>query len=342
MKLVIRPDPGAPAGGHALLELPAGTLAETEVRVAVQESYGERWLGPDGWQRERYGFGPFPVQRSGSADRIRIGPGIVDRIEEYTPLRIVLGVVVHDVIWPDSVGPRAGAAATGAIRPARRPEAEEPAAEEPPSPPSPEPAPGSVPESGALPDSPPDAEEEAPSPPPGGRRRWRWILLPAVLLAALAAAWWWSRFEGEDQPASTGEATENLSAGPEGRGPVCDYEGLRAVDGGFVAVERAIRRCGAALAPDAALRLVEDAAARDDPAALALFGALYDGGVEDARIERVIGLSFGDDPAKAAEYYARAVRAGAEGVRPRLAAVCARLRGAEGTLEKGAFDDFCG
>ncbi len=332
MSLVIRPDPAAPAGGHALLELPAGTLAETEVRVAVQESFGERWLGPDGWQRERHGFGPCPVQRTTHADRIRIGPEIVDRIEEYTPLRIVLGVVAHDVIWPDSVGPRAGAAAAGGIRPAGRSEPEEPA------PPAPEPE--------AAPQSPPRPEDEATDPAPGGRRRrgWRmwWIVPPAILAAALAAGWWWLYAREGGDGADPEAAIRTTPGQAVSAQPGCSYEALRSVAGGFVVVERAIRRCGAGLAPDAALRLVEDAAAQGDPAALALFGALYDGAVEDARIERVIGLSFGDDPAKAAEYYARAVRAGAEGVRPRLGAVCARLRGAEGTLEKGAFDDFCG
>ena len=59
-------------------------------------------------------------------------------------------------------------------------------------------------------------------------------------------------------------------------------------------------------------------------------------------IEETIGLSLPGDPATAAEYYSRAVEAGSDAARERLAALCARLETMSGTLARGAFDDHCG
>jgi hypothetical protein len=111
--------------------------------------------------------------------------------------------------------------------------------------------------------------------------------------------------------------------------------------GGFAATRDAIRACGDALSPDTVLTIVEDAASAGDKDALLLFGTLYDGATVDARIETVIGLSFTDNPALAAEYYARADEAGSTEAETRLRSVCAFLAGATDILAKGAFDDFC-
>ena len=82
-------------------------------------------------------------------------------------------------------------------------------------------------------------------------------------------------------------------------------------------------------------------AAANDPAALALFGALYDNGVTDAAIEDQIGLTFTDDPARAADYYARAIAAGSQDAPPRLQAVCRRLLLKTDTLSQSAREDHC-
>ena len=122
MSLTVHPDPQEPAGGFAFLELPDGSLTEESVTVAVFDAYGERWLaaneevgarvgiGNPHWQAERFAFGPYTVYHHEGADWVRIGPEIVNKIEEYAPLRIEVGGAGYDVSWPDDVPPRALAA----------------------------------------------------------------------------------------------------------------------------------------------------------------------------------------------------------------------------------------
>lgn len=341
MSRFVHPDPQEPAGGFAFLELPGGALPDAPVGVAVQEVFGDRWLAPTGdvagrvgignpnWQTTRHDFGPYTVHRHDGADWVRIGPEIVNKLAEYTPLRIAVGALLLDVTWPDDVPPRAGAAVLGGIRAVGRGR-----------PPEPEPVPVPVP----VPPAGDEAEPEPPEPagdlpeqPVGATqsgRRPTWLaplLLVLALLAALLAAWWLIPDDMPQQPAHADVPKSDR----------CTLTALDAVSGGFAVVEQAIRDCGADITPDTALRLVEDAAARGDPGALLLFGVLYDATELDPQIENLIGLSFADDPARAAEYYARAVTAGSLPAKHRLSAICIRLAGADATLDKGAHDDFC-
>lgn len=341
MSLTVHPDPQHPAGGFAFLELPGGSLPDGTVMVAIQDAFGDRWLAPPGdanggvaiakpdWQGERHDFGPYEVHRHDGADWVRIGPEIVNRIEEYTPLRIEVNGQAYDVTWPDDVPPRAGAAASGTIRP---PVA---AAVAPPVPPPVSAPPALEPEPDEDPE-PPDADPD-PDPASAGSRRRIWLMLGLVLLllAAIAAVWVWTDRDEPADPARPAAAT------PDAGDDTCTYAALAALPGGFGRAEAALRDCGARVSPETALRLIEDAAARDEAGALLLFGTLYDGDDLDPRIENLIGLSFDDDPAQAAEYYARAVAAGSEPAKDRLSATCARLAVAVTTLEKGAYDDFC-
>ena len=121
----------------------------------------------------------------------------------------------------------------------------------------------------------------------------------------------------------------------------CTLTALAALPGGYPAIEAAIRACGRDVSADTALRLVEEGAAANDPGALLLFGTLYDADQLDPRIENLIGLTLDDDPARAAEYYARAVKAGSVEAQARLSAICVRLSGSQTTLAKGAYDDYC-
>ena len=129
MTLVVHPDPQEPAGGFAFLELPDGSLQGDTTTVAVFDAYGERWLRQAvarndrdlNWQTERFEFGPYRIYRHEGADWVRIGPEIVNWIEEYAPLRIAVGGAAYNVIWPDDVAPRARAAELGDIRPVARP-----------------------------------------------------------------------------------------------------------------------------------------------------------------------------------------------------------------------------
>lgn len=333
MSLSVQPDPEEQAGGYAFLELPQGTLPDGTVTVAVFDAYGERWLGDGGaegggWRPERYEFGPYEVWRHDGADWVRIGPEIVDRLEEYQSLRFSLGDRDYDLSWPDDVPPRALAAQRGELQVVPRPRA----TEEPdilvakPTPPAsrPEPDPEPLPEPAPMP------EPVAPVETDRGRTR-IWPLLALLLLGTAAAAGWW--FYGRD-------AEPDPVPGPA-PGDACTLSALSALEGGFAVIGPAMRGCGTRLSADHALRLVEDAATQNDADALLLFGTLYDGSELDPRVENLIGLSFEDDPAKAAEYYARAARAGSEQAPARLGAVCEKLTAMDTTLAKGAFDDYC-
>ncbi len=335
MSLRVHPDPQEPAGGYAFLELTAGSLPDGAQRVAVFDAFGERWLarasdagayagiGEAHWQTERYEFGPYEVHRHDGADWLRIGPEIVNQLGEYAPLRITLAGQTHEVIWPDTVPPRAGAAVLGGLQPVGRKQAE-----------ITDNRVGTVemdrPETDeiALPER-PDAPAEVPQERDTDPKRARLWLLPVLLVAlviAAALAWY---FWPEPAP----EVAD--------RNAPCSRETLAATTGGFAAIADAIRACGADVPPDIALSLVEEAATRDDPDALLLFGMLYDGESLDPRIETLTGLTFADDPAQAVEYYARAVNAGSGAAAENLSKTCERLAGDSATLAKGAYDDFC-
>ena len=362
MSLTVHTDPQEPAGGFAFLELPGGSLGAGRVMVAVLEVYGSRWLGPsqaDGnkveigdanWQGERHDFGPYLVHAHDGADWVRIGPEIVNKIEEYTPLRLMVGTLSEDVTWPDDVPPRAGAAVLGGLQStalastqdkgsalmgnANIPEPE-PEPTPPPIPPeiTPEPEPELEPTVISLPSKKTD------------KTLWWLLLLLVVLLGlVLGAAWWFFWREQSGLPvAKPPVADSDIKTVEPNTGdpmPLCTSAALTDL-GGFAATRDAIRACGDALSPDTVLTIVEDAASAGDKDALLLFGTLYDEATVDARIETVIGLSFSDNPALAAEYYARARAAGSVEAEARLRGVCAFLAGENDVMAKGAFDDFC-
>ncbi len=353
-ELIVHPDPQEPAGGYAFFELPLRSLMGAVTPVAIFDAYGERWLGPvptEGavpiepgpWQGDRHSFGPYSVYHHDGADWVRVGPEIVNRLEEYQSLRITVGMEEYAVTWPDDVPPRAGAAALGGIRPVqRRVEPVQPApAPAAPKAPPPEPAPEPAPEPETAP------EIEADTAPAARRRLWPLALLLVLGLAGGGALWWFlSQSEPGTEPA-TAQAPPEEPALPAGAAPVaaadgCSPAALRAQSGAFAEVGKTLRDCGASVSADTALELAESFAAREDPAALYLIGTLYDGEILDARIEKLIGLTFAADDARAAAYYDRAVQAGSQPARAALAATCTRLSGAQSTLAKGAYDDFCG
>ncbi|MFC3117674.1 hypothetical protein ACFOHS_02730 [Jhaorihella thermophila] len=245
--------------------------------------------------------------------RVRIGPDIVDHVEEYATLKISLGPVAAELIWPDDVPPGPPAAALGAIHAPHREDVAEPAAPvmeavEEPVAEKPEPDPEVAVSQPDWEDAPEAAEE----PDQANTSPLRRFAVPSALaLILLVAVFATLRYWPDDAPRSTAPASE-ISETRAVADP-CATDALATAGGGFDATGRALRACAGKVDPDVALRLVEDAAARGDGAALQLFGMLYDGKALDEPIETGIGLSFGDDPAKAAEYYARAVGAGAEG-----------------------------
>lgn len=367
MSLTVHSDPQEPAGGFAFLELPDGSVSGDSVTVAIFDAYGERWLaaseeagariaiGDPHWQAEKHSFGPYSVYAHQGAQWVRVGPEIVNKLEEYLPLKIEVAGRSFDVVWPDDVPPRAGAASIGGLRPIERSTVAEDTTrlvgKVPPAP-EPEPAdaePEVVEESADLtadtvvpPVQDPNSSETSRS---GGLL----VLLLLILFvsAAGAAAWYfWPDADtvavAEPEPEPEPEPVVAPTPAPAPPQNPCSADALRAITGGFAGIETALRGCGAGVSPELALSFVQEYAAQGNGAALMLIGTLYDAAEQDADIEGEIGLNFDPDDARAAEYYSRAKDAGAPEAAARLQATCARLQNDASTLARGAFDDYCG
>jgi hypothetical protein len=371
MTLAIIPDPNEPAGGFAFVRLPQGLLGEASVYLALQDSYASRWLRPspgDGgqigignpaWGPEPHAYGPYPVQASDGFDWIRIGPEIVNKIEEYSPVRLRIGNAEFDLTWPDDVLPRAGAALTGGILAAgaaQKPDNSRLVGKVVASPPKPEPvaeeprvSASSVSEQNAAAAEPvlpedreelEDSDEEVDD--EGGARRSPWLLpsLLAVLLLVMAIAFWLFGPDAEPDADIATPVAPAQQVAPNTDGP-CGYAALAATTGDFGAKLGALRACGPQTNIDTALRLLEDAAAGGDGGALMVFGHLYDSAITEDTVETMLRLTFDDAPAQAADYYARAVAAGHTPAQAHLAAICQRLATATDTLSQGAYNDHC-
>lgn len=328
MVISIKSDPAHPRGGYAEVTLPEGGTFEDEVQVTVFDNYSERYLGDAGWQASKVMFGPYMLARSGGAPRLIIGPEIVNQIEEYANIKLTVQGVSQDISWPDDIVPAPGAAKIGGIMSASaKPVGEAPALTA--TLPDPEPEAG-----------PPDAPEPTPepnlqpAPAPGGIGK---LVTAAVVIAvgSAALAYWFAFMQDELAPVETAVSPAAVESGP------CSADQLGALDG-FAAQASALRDCGTDASADVALGLVERAAAQNNPDALLLFGTVYDGAVSDPVIEDSIGLTFGDVPATAAEYYARAVAAGSDAAAQNLEALCARMADMTDTLTQGAVADYCG
>ena len=319
----VSPDPVHPRGGHAVLSLKGDTLHGDVTEVAVFNNYSERYLGEKGWQPGRVLFGPYTVSRDGDEARVLVGPEIVNQIDEYASLRLEVGGTSFDVSWPDDVVPAPGAARIGGIMPSRgsdgaassgmaasmpvedvtRPLVEESEQEDDPS----------------VVDDTVQADEK--------RGLALFVLLAALLVVGALVFWFLTR---EDI------APEQLS----GTDDTCAAASLAAISG-FDGQLQALRTCGAQASADTALGLVERAAAAGDPEALTLFGTMYDGEAGEPLIEETIGLTFGDVPATAAEYYARAVDVGSKEANDHLVKLCERMASMTDTLSRGAVADYC-
>lgn len=336
MTLRVVPDPDETRGGYGYLVLEGGYFPDAPVSVQIFDSYSDRWLGASAdagpisvgegnWQSESHAFGPYQGHRRDGELWVRIGPEIVNKVAEYTPLRITVAERSADIIWPDDVLPRIAPALEGEIRSASAPR---PMAER------------------RRTEVAPDAEEhtervEEPTPEsvakeePRQSRLFIWII--ALALVATAAAYFF--LLDEDTPENSGIAYEP----DNGTAPVapCSLAALDQAAGGFSAVEVALRSCGKKVSASDALRVLENGVRTEEPQALLLFGKTYDAQQRDDLIETTIGLTFDDDPAKAVEYYARAKDAGSPAAETLLIVTCQRLSKLTSTLAIGARDDYC-
>lgn len=336
----IRPDPSHPRGGFALLTLPQTSAPEDPVQVAVFNSYLQKWLGPAGWQPNRTALPARTAQQDGAALTLTLGPDIVNHLEEDTPLRIEAAGGAWDIYWPDTINAGPDLAVVGGIGgTGTAPQPQQPTlAEAPPAGPEPDPEPvETAAEAGATGEAAEDAAQDSPN----SRRP---LILAALLLAAAlaAAAYFLMQPAPQDDPEPEPAPAPAPEPQPQAVAPdPCTEAGLAAIEGGFAALAGQLRSCGSAVTADAALGHLERAAAANDADALALFGAIYDGEVTDEAIETQIGLSFPDQPPRAAEYYARAAAAGSAEAETRLAAICTRLQNAPDTLSQSAHEDHC-
>jgi hypothetical protein len=335
MTIAIRPDPARPRGGFAVLAVPGAALPGDRVTVALQSTYTDKYLGGDGFQTEPAAFGPYPVVRQGAEARVTVGPEIVNQLEEYAQLRITLGGMTATATWPDTVVPAPGAARLGGlVAPGDRAAVAAP------------PLVGPVPD--PLPDPAPDpvgADDPTPTEAAPALRRGLWVAagLAALGLVAAGGMHLAGMFDPPPEvavaPAPAIERAVTVAPAPD----PCATDAIAGLRGQpFADVAPRLRDCGAAVAPDAALLLLEDAAAAGEAGALLVFGRLYDGDALDADFETVIGLNFADAPALAADYYARARAAGAPEAEALLRTVCARLGSLADTPSQAAREAHCG
>ena len=344
----IKPDPQRPRGGYAQILVEGVAGAENAAEVAVYDSYQQKWLGPDGWQPGRATLPARQTSLEGTTLRVIVGPDVVNQIEENTPVRIEVAGGSWDTYWPEDInhGPEIALEGDLGGTGARPAPAEPRAAKMPEAPvPTPEPdvsdatddddadmaeADATAAMAGADADAPPRKSALVP------------ILLVVLLLLAAAGggAWYYLNSQDDAPPVVAALPEPVVTQQPRPTGPACAIEDFASL-AGFSAVLDKMRGCVGDMSPDAALSLVERAAGAGDAEALSLFGALYDGEVTEDGLETEMGLTFTDDPARAAGYYARAALAGAQDGQSRLDGVCTRLSTATDTLSAGAFQDYC-
>ena len=334
MSLSVRPDPDHPLGGHALLCV-RGPVAPGPVMVSVTDLYEDRHLGPNGWQSAPVALGPYAARDEDDGLVVPIGPEIVDRIAEFSNLRIAAAGVTAELPWPETIRTspaRAGLGGLGVLSGNQEPK--------PTGTPTPE-AGTDTPGGDTHPppiDPPIDPPVDPPIDPPIDEvRRWPFIpiLLGLALLTALAVGGWWYLNQDEppvaevDPPPEVGApiapapevAPEpEVAATPPAAG--CDAASLEAALAlppaeGFAAVAA----CGAEGDPELRFRVIEAAADSGLGEAVAMIGRWYDPAEAEA-----VGSGFTSrDPAQAARYYHEAEASGYAPAAELRQAACAAL-----------------
>lgn len=362
MSLEIVPDPAHPLGGHALLRV-AGA-APGPARLSVQNLFDGRYLGAQGWQAGPATLDIIATRVEAGHLIVPLGPEVVDRIEEFSTLRLSLGGVSRDLAWPGTIKTSPGFAVAGGLSVQPRAGDAAPPPRLTATDPGPErtvvqPAPAAEPRP-APPPAPPPAPTLAPDP---VRPRW---LIPALAgavvlaLAALAAAL--LLFDAAPTPAPDpvpapvptpvvepipepipGPTPEPVptpiqepTPPPVAQG--CTAEALTAALGAPVAEAMAlVTACGTAGDAERRFALIERGVAANDPQALLTMGKWWDPAQAAA-----VGSTFTrPDPGQAAGYYRRAQAAGAAEAAALLAAACAALDPATQPLHQIAADLHC-
>ncbi len=352
--VVVLPDPQAPHGGRALLSLPEGSIPDGMVEVRVKSGYSQLWLAPTenedhmvgvgeaNWQPQPHDFGPYPVTREGGRDIVRIGPEIVNKIEEFAPVTIQLDDRSIELNWPDNIMPRVGAALIGGIAGVartlpldnqagrlvgHRQELEQ----------------GNLLEDRGIEeavggiDQDTNEGKECDDSERDKKKSLSFGVLGGLLLAlllALGIGYWFTIPQGDNVVAEPA-LPEPVTVDP------CSLATLSAIPGGFSAATAALSSCIGQVSAETAFLLIERAAQAGDADALLMLGSLYDPEVTDFVYETSLSVAFADNPALAVEYYSQALDAGSEDAAARLSRACDTLGTASDTLSVGAFNDFC-
>lgn len=363
ISLTISPDSGAPLGGTALLGLAHGILGAGETHVKVQSRYSLLWLAPTAgegalihvgeanWQSDPHPFGPYRVETTADGEVVRIGPEIVNKLEEFSPLTLEIDGRRFEVFWPDNVVPRTGAALLGAVSGIKRSSVGDPtegrlvgqrvvenevpkATEDQDEQDLAEPDVPSMME----PEHPGDKDVEEGGSAGAGKSRIYVILggLLFALIAALVLAYFIFQ-----RNANSGDVVHSDDDVPALQPPSCTREALAAVPGGFSEMSQAMVACGDRLSADTAFLLVENAANSGDAEALLALATLYDEASFDPVFEGQFGIALEGNLALATEYYFRAMQQESEPARTRLMDACTRLESRSDTLSVGAHDDYC-
>ncbi|MGI3168678.1 hypothetical protein ACRARG_05975 [Pseudooceanicola sp. C21-150M6] len=350
MQIEIEADRDHPRGGFARVSLMPAPAAEGPLAVEVKNSFNGQFLGEDGWQPTRVAFGPYPLQSDEDGSYLVLGPEIVDQIEEYTQLELIIAGSSATTSWPDDIAKAPASARRGGIASfsAQGQEKKEDRLKAPVVAPPPPPPPGqgmddpktggdeTADGSGQEPVEGTDETDET-----SGKSRKAMFAVGGILLllAALAAAYF-LLFKPEPEPEPTPEP-EPVAAVEPAPDP-CGAEAIEALRGGAFAESRQVlAQCGGAVTPDMALSIVDAAAEGSDAEALTLYGKLYDGTVEDADFEAGIGLTFPAADYSAAEYYSRAVAAGSTEAAGLLEQTCTRLADDTASLAQNALEEYC-
>jgi hypothetical protein len=275
---------------------------------------------------------------------IRIGPEIVNKLEVFAPVVLCIEGRDHDVIWPEDVPPRAGAALTGALKASSttKPVADETtrlvgrkaATEDMDDPASDlQTDAGSEGAEDTVASSASNAEAASAS-----RRRALIGALLGVVITALAVTFILLRSAEDTAEAPEAPTVAEVAA----EDPDCSLETLSSLPGGFAATTEALTSsCDTVMDAETGFRLVERGTEAGDGEAWLALGGLYDPANTVPVFEDRLGIAPGVNLPLAAEYYATARAAGAAGATDRLIDVCTRLAGLTDTLSIGARNDFC-
>lgn len=357
--LDVRPDPKHPRGGYAVFCLSFDEVPSGEVSLTVRNRFNDKYLNKSGWQSAKAYFGPYMVRASGDHAEIVVGTEIVNLVEEYTPVTVEIGDKQFEVTWPDDIIPGPPSAVVGGVSPTppkmdanRGPSLVGKASQA---------AQTGLDDGSSLEeqddntasiDAPTAQARYAQAPGEADKEQEpsrSWIvpsIIGAILLCLIGAGGYWflgrSSDTGPDVPAVT--QTEESQGGDAVviADPCSEAALAKVAQSGFESLLTELDACANEMSANAAFELMERGVDANDPAAIAAFGRLYDADEVLEVVETTLGITYADNPALAAQYYARAVQAGdGVGAFDALAAVCSRLASEADDLSLTALEDYC-